>query len=41
MTDATAPTMPQVGDLAPDFTLPDDTGTPRTLSAQRGTWLVL
>jgi peroxiredoxin Q/BCP len=34
-------TMPQVGDLAPDFTLPDDTGTPRTLSAERGRWLVL
>ncbi len=34
-------TMPQVGDLAPDFTLPDDTGTARTLSAERGRWLVL
>jgi peroxiredoxin Q/BCP len=34
-------TMPQAGDLAPDFTLPDDTGTPRTLSAERGRWLVL
>jgi peroxiredoxin Q/BCP len=34
-------TMPTVGDLAPDFTLPDDTGTLRTLSAERGRWLVL
>ena len=33
--------MPQVGDLAPDFSLPDDTGALRTLSAQRGSWLVL
>jgi peroxiredoxin Q/BCP len=33
--------MPTVGDLAPDFTLPDDTGTLRTLSAERGRWLVL
>jgi peroxiredoxin Q/BCP len=32
---------PAVGDLAPDFTLPDDTGTQRTLSAERGHWLVL
>ncbi len=30
-----------MGDLAPDFTLPDDTGTPRTLSAERARWLVL
>ena len=40
MTD-TAPSMPQVGDLAPDFSLPDDTGAVRTLSEQRGSWLVL
>ncbi len=32
---------PAVGDLAPDFTLPDDTGALRTLSAERGHWLVL
>ncbi len=32
---------PAVGDLAPDFTLPDDTGTQRTLSQERGHWLVL
>jgi len=38
-----APTLstPQIGDLAPDFSLPDDTGTMRTLSEQRGQWLVL
>jgi thioredoxin-dependent peroxiredoxin len=41
MTDAQTPTQPQAGDLAPDFTLSDDTGTPRTLSEQRGRWLVL
>jgi len=37
----TAISRPVVGDLAPDFTLPDDTGTMRTLSAERGRWLVL
>jgi peroxiredoxin Q/BCP len=41
MTDAQTPTLPKVGDLAPDFSLPDDTGTVRTLSAERGRWLVL
>ena len=42
MTDtATTPAMPKVGDQAPDFTLPDDTGTPRHLSDERGHWLVL
>ena len=41
MTDAQTPQMPQVGDLAPDFSLPDDTGALRTLSDQRGSWLVL
>jgi len=44
MTDAQPPkkpTTPQVGDLAPDFSLPDDTGAIRTLSEQRGSWLVL
>jgi peroxiredoxin Q/BCP len=42
MTDiATTPAMPKVGDAAPDFTLPDDTGTPRRVSDARGHWLVL
>ncbi len=41
MIDAQTPSIPQVGDLAPDFSLPDDTGTLRTLSDQRGQWLVL
>jgi peroxiredoxin Q/BCP len=41
MSDATVLTLPAVGEQAPDFTLPDDTGTPRTLSAERGHWLVL
>ena len=31
-----APRMPGVGEMAPDFTLPDDTGTPRSLRDQRG-----
>ena len=37
----TTSTRPAVGELAPDFTLPDDTGVERTLSAERGRWLVL
>ncbi len=42
MTDtATTPAMPQVGDQAPDFTLPDHTGTPRNVADSRGHWLVL
>jgi peroxiredoxin Q/BCP len=41
MSDAQPSAMPAVGETAPDFTLPDDTGTPRTLSDQRGRWLVL
>jgi thioredoxin-dependent peroxiredoxin len=41
MTDAATPTVPQVGQPAPDFSLPDDTGALRTLSDQRGRWLVL
>lgn len=41
MMDATTAARPAAGDLAPDFTLPDDAGTPRTLSAERGHWLVL
>lgn len=41
MSDTTPATRPAEGELAPDFTLPDDTGTARTLSAERGRWLVL
>jgi thioredoxin-dependent peroxiredoxin len=37
----TAPAMPEVGDEAPDFTLPDDTGAPRRLADERGHWVVL
>jgi peroxiredoxin Q/BCP len=33
--------LPGVGEPAPDFTLPDDTGTPRRLRDARGRWLVL
>jgi thioredoxin-dependent peroxiredoxin len=33
--------MPVEGDEAPDFSLPDETGTMRTLSSARGRWLVL
>jgi peroxiredoxin Q/BCP len=33
--------MPQVGDLAPGFELPDDSGTVRRLADARGHWLVL
>lgn len=32
---------PQVGALAPDFTLPDQQGTPRKLSDYRGKWVVV
>lgn len=31
----------KAGDTAPDFTLPDQDGTPVTLSALRGSWVVL
>ena len=41
MSSATTPLRPAVGDPAPDFTLPDDTGAQRSLSAERGHWLVL
>ena len=41
MNDAVAPAMPAVGEPAPDFALPDDTGTTRRLSDARGKWLVL
>jgi len=33
--------VPRAGEEAPDFTLPDDTGQPRTLSEQRGHWVLL
>ena len=36
-----APTMPDVGQAAPKFNLPDDTGTPRELGERRGHWTVL
>jgi thioredoxin-dependent peroxiredoxin len=32
---------PQVGAMAPEFTLPDQQGTPRRLSDYRGKWVVL
>ncbi len=32
---------PQVGAMAPDFTLPDQQGVPRRLSDYRGKWVVL
>ena len=41
MTDQMATAQPVPGDVAPDFTLPDDTGTPRRLSEQRGKWVIL
>jgi peroxiredoxin Q/BCP len=36
-----ASTMPGVGQAAPAFQLPDDTGTPRDLGERRGHWTVL
>jgi peroxiredoxin Q/BCP len=33
--------LPETGQPAPDFTLPDSAGTPVTLSELRGTWVVL
>jgi len=41
MNETTAPVMPAVGDPAPDFSLPDDTGAIRNLADARGHWLVL
>ena len=35
------PGMPQVGDEAPEVVLPDDTGTERRLSDEKGKWVVL
>jgi len=40
MSDDTA-AIPAVGDPAPPFTLPDDSGTLRDIAAERGRWLVL
>ena len=39
--EAAVATMPEAGQSAPDFTLPDDTGTERRLSDERGKWVVL
>lgn len=41
MTDLMAAAMPEEGAAAPDFTLPDDTGTERRLSDRRGEWTVI
>jgi peroxiredoxin Q/BCP len=38
---ALARNMPKIGDVAPDFALPDQNGTPRRLDEFRGKWLVL
>jgi peroxiredoxin Q/BCP len=35
------PAQPAVGDTAPNFKLPDDEGTVRSLSDERGKWVVL
>jgi peroxiredoxin Q/BCP len=39
--DNTSSTMPQVGQKAPDFTLPNQSGTPVNLESYRGKWVVL
>ena len=39
--DVVPATMPQVGQQAPDFSLPDDEGAQRRLSDQKGKWTVL
>lgn len=36
-----ATAQPLAGDVAPDFTLPDDTSTSRRLSDQHGKWVIL
>jgi peroxiredoxin Q/BCP len=41
MTDVAPPELPAVGEPAPDFSLPDDTGSVRRLASARGRWLVL
>lgn len=38
---APTPTVPAVGDLAPDVNLPDEAGTVHHLAGQRGRWTVL
>jgi peroxiredoxin Q/BCP len=38
---AEMPAQPAVGDTAPNFKLPDDEGTTRSLSDERGKWVVL
>jgi len=38
---ASVPRLPQVGEPAPDFALPDETGTLHRLSEQRGRWTVV
>ena len=40
-TEPEMPPQPQVGDRAPDFSLPDDEGTVRRPADARGRWLVL
>jgi thioredoxin-dependent peroxiredoxin len=37
----TTPALPAVGQPAPDFELPDDSGRPRRLADARGRWVVL
>jgi peroxiredoxin Q/BCP len=39
--DSSPSAVPAVGDRAPDFSLPDDEGTVRRLSDERGRWIVL
>jgi peroxiredoxin Q/BCP len=39
--DQPPPTMPSVGQAAPGFSLPDDTGTQRDLGERRGHWTVV
>jgi peroxiredoxin Q/BCP len=41
MNDVTPATIPAVGEPAPLFQLPDDSGTMRDLAAERGRWVVL
>jgi peroxiredoxin Q/BCP len=38
---APTPTVPATGDLAPDVSLPDETGTVHRLADQKGRWTVL
>ena len=39
--DETIASRPQVGNVAPDFTLPDQTGAPHHLAAYRGQWVLV